>query len=204
MNAKEVLHLFREFVVKNATQWQLGAYDHHHPIYALVAEALRDSDGDDLFDDNVSGPKFQFTQPNNRSTLAELGHAEDTHIDCPHCEGTGKVVNDFLTDGHVSDVFSDYCEVFGIHKAYGVHRWDDMGGQILVVHDISARSCFNTDSYYLKREYFTRDRDRRLTLMRADKAAQAAREEKAKRDGKIAELAQLERRAMQLRTELDE
>lgn len=43
---KEVLLLFRSFVLNNATQWKAGA-NHHHPIWALVAEALGDMNQDE-------------------------------------------------------------------------------------------------------------------------------------------------------------
>ncbi len=38
---RDVLRLFREFTLKNATQWKLGA-NHHHPIWGKVAVALGD------------------------------------------------------------------------------------------------------------------------------------------------------------------
>lgn len=38
---KEMLLLFRTFVLNNATQWKLGS-SHHHPIWQMVAETLDD------------------------------------------------------------------------------------------------------------------------------------------------------------------
>lgn len=40
----EALYLFREFVLRNATQWETGA-NQHHPIYAMIAEQLRGMPG---------------------------------------------------------------------------------------------------------------------------------------------------------------
>lgn len=37
--AEEALYLMREFAIRNATQWAMGA-GHHHPIWAHVAEVL--------------------------------------------------------------------------------------------------------------------------------------------------------------------
>lgn len=61
-----VLHLFREFVISNATQWKTGAGANGHPMWALVAEALGDTK------DVRSGPEWQFIQPGNRTKLEEL------------------------------------------------------------------------------------------------------------------------------------
>jgi len=61
----EALWLFREFVIKNATQWKLGS-NHHHPIWMHVAEALGD------VPEIRRGPEYQFIQPLNERTLGEL------------------------------------------------------------------------------------------------------------------------------------
>lgn len=36
----KTLYDFREFVIRNAVKWELGAGDHHHPMWSRVAETL--------------------------------------------------------------------------------------------------------------------------------------------------------------------
>lgn len=50
------LWLYREFVIRNATQWQPGA-GHHHPIWAMIAELVNEEGG------IISGPFYEFIQP---------------------------------------------------------------------------------------------------------------------------------------------
>lgn len=76
---KEVLHLFREFTIKNATQWKLGS-NHHHPIWAMMAEKLED------VEDIKSGPAWQFIQPENREPLQTLADRAVAAKDCPICK----------------------------------------------------------------------------------------------------------------------
>jgi hypothetical protein len=59
LEAGDVLRLFRQFVDLNATQWTLGAGDHHHPMWELVAHHVEG-------DENKSGPDWAFIQPRNR------------------------------------------------------------------------------------------------------------------------------------------
>lgn len=58
-----LLQLFRQFVTRNVTQWEMGAGDHHHPIWQDVAVEL---DSQDLNYDACNGPDWAFTEPMNR------------------------------------------------------------------------------------------------------------------------------------------
>jgi hypothetical protein len=62
---QEALHLFRAFVIANATQWQTGAGDHHHPMWAMIAGLIH-------LPDIRNGPKWKFIQPTNREDLETL------------------------------------------------------------------------------------------------------------------------------------
>lgn len=67
--AEEVLRMFRQFVQRNVTQWQVGAGDHHHPIWGEIAEVLDDAD---INHDVNDGPEWLFNLPDNRRSLDEL------------------------------------------------------------------------------------------------------------------------------------
>lgn len=82
---KELLNLFREFVLQNATQWKMGS-NHHHPIWSMVAELI----GDEEKDIN-SGPLWKFIQPENKFSLQYLFDTNEKTKDCPYCEGRGIV-----------------------------------------------------------------------------------------------------------------
>jgi hypothetical protein len=61
----DVLRMFRAFVLRNVAVWQMGAGDHHHPIWEHVAVNV---DGDDP----TSGPEYAYLQPLNRKSLGVL------------------------------------------------------------------------------------------------------------------------------------
>lgn len=63
-----VLLLFREFVTRNVTQWETGAGDHAHPIWALVADALGTTNNTEI----RNGPLWHFIQPHNRRPLDRM------------------------------------------------------------------------------------------------------------------------------------
>ncbi|BEV44815.1 hypothetical protein [Afipia carboxidovorans] len=63
---REALHLFREFVLNNVTQWELGAGDANHPMWALVAVALDDTNKIGVTKEEC----WRFIQPLNRKDLA--------------------------------------------------------------------------------------------------------------------------------------
>jgi hypothetical protein len=68
LSPAEVLLLFRAFVTLNATQWKLGAGDHHHPMWEHVAVNVEGIEP-------TSGPKWEYIQPRNRLPLVELEFA---------------------------------------------------------------------------------------------------------------------------------
>ncbi len=63
--AAYVLRLFREFTIRNSTQWEPGC-GHHHPIWAMVADVIGESA------EIVSGPEYRFIYPGNTQSLADL------------------------------------------------------------------------------------------------------------------------------------
>lgn len=64
--ADYILMLFRAFVLRNVTQWAMGAGDHHHPIWERVALECND------LAEPVNGPEYIFIQPMNRKSLGML------------------------------------------------------------------------------------------------------------------------------------
>lgn len=128
--------------------------------------------------------------------------SEHDQIDCPHCGGSGKVDEDFLTEDHVGEVFADYCKVFGYHLAYGVESYDDCGATVGIKQDVSARSCYNCRYHTLPKSYFTRDQDKRLALMTVDREAEKKAQAREEIRKKAAKLADHEAAAAKLREEL--
>lgn len=59
------LRLFREFVLMNCTQYQMGAGSHSHPMWEHVARLLGHTPP-------VEGPDYRFVYPTNRLSLSEL------------------------------------------------------------------------------------------------------------------------------------
>jgi hypothetical protein len=106
-------------------------------------------------------------------------------VECPHCEGSGRVPDNFLSEDFVDEVFTDYCKIFSYHNARGVHDYSESGHTVRIRQDVSAKSCFDTRDFYLPWEYFTRNVDKRRALMTADNEKGIA--EKKEKDRKQAE-----------------
>lgn len=62
---EDVLRIFRQFVCLNATQWAMGAGDHHHPMWGWLSERIED-------EENKTGPDWAFIQPKNRKRHSVL------------------------------------------------------------------------------------------------------------------------------------
>lgn len=80
----------------------------------------------------------EFTQPIN--ILAVIQQTDD--------------MKDF-SDSIVSEMFTNYCEVFGIHRAYGVESYRINNDTICIIQDISCRGCYDTDEHILPLVYLT-------------------------------------------------
>jgi hypothetical protein len=68
--AKDVLRLARAFMLRNCSVWEMGAGDHHHPIWEMMALNI---DGPDP----TFGPEYAFISPRNRQRLSVLLKIEE-------------------------------------------------------------------------------------------------------------------------------
>jgi hypothetical protein len=64
-SVEDLLRMFRAFVTRNATQWVMGAGDHHHPMWTDIAIAITQEDA-------TFGPDWAFIQPLNRKPFVIL------------------------------------------------------------------------------------------------------------------------------------
>ncbi|PTX52658.1 hypothetical protein IQ03_03885 [Gemmobacter caeni] len=140
--------------------------------------------------------------------LEETGCADPA---CASCMGTGARPLDQASielalsardwvDERVSDLFSDWCRLMGVHAAYGVHRWETWGDKLRVIQDTSCRGCFDTETRELELCWLWMgppEREAAITALRRTREAAEAAKAAAAREGRIgqlrAELARLER-----------
>lgn len=116
-------------------------------------------------------------------------------IECPYCAGSGVVPEDFLTVEHVDQVFEEYCNIFGIHKAYGVESYNDWyGPDVEVKQNISFRGCYDYKIHNLPRTWFTRNPEKRKILMQQEKDKHDEIERQSRERNRIQEITQLEAR----------
>ena len=99
----------------------------------------------------------------------------------------------------VSQVFSDYCKVFGYHPAYGVEKFEVQAHKLYILQDTSARSCYNSENHHLDLQYLYLEGDERLALMRAHKQEQDTKAAEKQREENKRQLAHLEARSAELR-----
>ena len=67
-------------------------------------------------------------------------------------------------DTAVSNMFKEYCIVFGIHRAYGVESYNIGTDTIHIVQDISCRGCYDTAEHTLPTSYLYAKNARELML----------------------------------------
>jgi hypothetical protein len=91
-------------------------------------------------------------------------------------------------DSLVSGVFSDYCEIFDIHRAYGVQSYHIEYDSLDIIQDISCRGCYDTQSHSLPIEYLYLDGDDRRELMRLHKKEKDDKNAHQKKNSKKYEL----------------
>jgi hypothetical protein len=108
-------------------------------------------------------------------------------------------------DNRVAEVFTDYCNTFGIHRAYGVESYQigGWGGDDLrIVQDTSARGCHNSEYHALPVQYLYLERPERLALMAEHKAAKdeafIARQKKMKEGALAKALSDVQRLSKEL------
>jgi len=102
----------------------------------------------------------------------------------------------------VSEVFTDYCEIFKIHVAYGVEDFN-IGHQILRIRqDITRRGCHDTETHELPVEWLYLPQDERRAAMLIVKEQQDAKKRVKDAKEKQQKLAYLEAEATKLRNEI--
>ncbi len=126
---------------------------------------------------------------------------------CQACQETGEriidrdVIDEALRskdwlDERIANVFVDYCQVFKIHKAYGVDEWRIEGNELHIKQDTSCRGCYDYEWRRFPLEYLYLDGDERIAKMQEDYCAQhkttVALEQEKKRSQILALEKQLE------------
>lgn len=85
-------------------------------------------------------------------------------------------------DEHVHEIFGEYCEIFGIHRAYGVEEWEDTGNYLYIKQDISCRGCYDCTYHNLPNEWLYLTGDKLTAAIQAsfDEKKKKKEEEKAR------------------------
>jgi len=134
--ALEVLVLFRAFVQRNVTRWELGAGDHHHPMWGLVAETLGDLNRDEI----NCGDRWRFIQPNNRKALTAPGAttksdggarsltADETRLVEQALRDSGELVETLSSPSDPSSDDTDTCIACAVPLVDGDMVYSDAGG----------------------------------------------------------------------------
>lgn len=88
-------------------------------------------------------------------------------------------IKDWLDD-RVSEVFTDYCEIFGIQRAYGVENYHLNSSVLVITQDITSYSCHDTEDHILPIEYlYLEGEDRRVLMMQhAEEKRQSVEKQK--------------------------
>lgn len=132
---------------------------------------------------------------------------------CPTCSGTGdrSVTEETFQlaisarewmDEQVRDLFTDYCEAFKIHRAYGVSSWEANHETLTIVQDTSRRGCYDSEAHRIPMAYLYAQGDVRKAMMRRDYDAKEAAKRQEEERYKKARLERLRREAEQLQAEI--
>lgn len=133
---------------------------------------------------------------------------------CDACHGSGRrpfsremldaftEAKDFIDD-EIHEFFKLWCDLSGLHRAYGVESWKIEGGELRIVQDTSCRGCYSTESHRIPLEMLFADRDEMKRLIdekqREREVEQAAKKRRLKTD----EIRNLQDRLAKLQSEKD-
>lgn len=95
-------------------------------------------------------------------------------------------------EDRVSEVFGLWCEIFNIHRAYGVSGWYIDGGSLFITQDVSACGCSNYRDRVLKARWLSIDNEEAIKQMKEmktknDKKEKRLRISEAERELKMAQ-----------------
>ncbi len=68
---------------------------------------------------------------------------------------------------HMRSIFDQYCEIFGIFKAYGLERWSIHGDSLYITQDISCRGCYDNEQHILPAEWIYMNKEELTVAMKA-------------------------------------
>lgn len=137
-------------------------------------------------------------------------NADGLYTTCAVCNGDGKspITKDYVEqtleaqerlDERVSTIFAIWCNVKGIHQAYGVYKWDIVGDRLSVTQDTSCRGCFDTASHSLQSRWLWESDEQ----IKDEIAGITGKEAELKRQGaeaaKAARIVELERQLAELK-----
>lgn len=134
--------------------------------------------------------------------------------DCPTCQGSGERVMDQQAyemalsawdrlNERVEAVFALFCQGHGIHRAYGIEKWEPGGDTIDIIQDTSCMGCRDTDSHSFPTRWLWTADEAILAEIANEIAAKKARErreaEARAKSSRTSEIARLEARLQELR-----
>lgn len=95
-------------------------------------------------------------------------------IDGNHTDDVGERLSRYQADHWelaeaVDKVFTAYIEVYDIHRAYGIERWE-ITDTIEIRQDTSACSCYNYDMHYLPVEWLELEGEALIAAIKKAKA----------------------------------
>ncbi len=83
-------------------------------------------------------------------------------------------------DGRVREIFTKYCEIYGIFLAHGIDSWEIWGNALDIRQDITCRGCYDTESHTLPVEYLYTEDYEPLIKRDFEKHQQEEKERKVK------------------------
>lgn len=105
-------------------------------------------------------------------------------------------------DGQVSDFFSTWCRIAGVHEAYGVDRWHSWESTLNIVQDTSCRGCYDSKNHSFPLAWFLATGDERERLIREDVESKMSAAEKRRHEERLRELESTRAKLARLESEI--
>lgn len=141
-----------------------------------------------------------------------IGYPEQSEPICSTCKGSGlrqlteanierAVSAKEWADEQIDQLFSEWCDISGSRRAYGVSNWE-IGSQLHITQDTSCMGCASTENHSFPVEWLYATGTARTALITSHIEEKRAADTQHRETSRLARLAQIKKEAAALEADI--